>query len=224
MREYILSEFSKYKISEEKIDYFFSVVSPIFMHPEFQKRVDSKFLHHGKTSLGMHIINNSILTYILCFKFISLGYDIDIDLALKISMLHDLYEVCYKDKESCVKKSKVINLHGFVHPIEAVINSFCWYTDIFKDEDEYYKIIDGIIHHMWPFPVRCVNDFLDTEINNYGKLVFISDKVKSFIVESSNRFKIFNVSFGKCICSEGNIVSLADKIVSLKEIFNFKNP
>ena len=42
------------------------------------------------------------------------------------------------------------NKHGFVHPIEAVVNAITWFPQYFKTKEKTVIIIDGIIHHMFP--------------------------------------------------------------------------
>ena len=46
------------------------------------------------------------------------------------------------------------NKHGFIHPIEAVVNAITWFPNIFLDEHDSLMIIDGIIHHMYPFQLE----------------------------------------------------------------------
>ena len=56
----------KHKFSEEDKTKFLKIILPIFLHPEFQKRMNSQeFPHHSDTSLGEHIIEVAIESYLL---------------------------------------------------------------------------------------------------------------------------------------------------------------
>lgn len=65
------------------------MIHNIFIHVEFQSRMDPEFSHHDKIILGEYILEDTIVTYLLSQKVKKLGYDYKT--ALKISMMHDLY-------------------------------------------------------------------------------------------------------------------------------------
>ncbi len=216
---YIMNLLESYHFSSKDVNNFFDIIRPIFYHEEFLKRMNfEEFPHHNKTSLGEHIIKNSVLTYVICEKYKKLGANVKTDLAVKISMMHDLYEISYKNHK---RKKLISNMHGFVHPIEAVINSSLWFPFLFDSKDS-YKLVDGIIHHMWPFPVRKVYKFNTTEINNYVKTGLISEEIRDMIVLSTSRSSFGNISFGNSNTIEGKIVSFCDKVVSFKELISKK--
>ena len=81
---------------------------------------------------------------------------INLKIAIYIAMFHDLYEEPWQNNIKS-KGKKFKNLHGFTHPIEAVVNAITWFPNIFQDEEESLMIIDGIIHHMYPLPVRAID-------------------------------------------------------------------
>ena len=91
---YIMNLLESYHFSSKDVNNFFDIIRPIFYHEEFLKRMNfAEFPHHNKTSLGEHIIKNSVLTYVICEKYKKLGANVKTDLAVKISMMHDLYEI-----------------------------------------------------------------------------------------------------------------------------------
>ena len=148
------------------------------------------------------------------------GKKVNKRLAVITAMFHDLYEKPWQNSE--IKKKVFRNAHGFTHPIEASINAIIWYPEYFKNRKEAEIIIDGILHHMFPFPLRSIKNFEELELNNYNKIKKIDDDLLEMIIKSSNKNKLFNVSFKKSIYLEGKLVSKADKIVSmLKDITSF---
>lgn len=207
-----------YNFSLEDKKNFISITESIYNHKEFIKRMDSKaYPHHGNKSLGDHILSDAAVTYKLAKK----NANIDVKLAVVIAMFHDLYELSWQN--SGIKQLKFINKHGFIHPIEAIINASIWFPTYFKNEDDALIIIDGVIHHMYPFPVRRIkNGFEEIEINNLSKLSKVDPKIEKLIVESTNRGKLGGLSFAKAKYKEGRIIAKADKLVSIKgEIKSF---
>lgn len=194
---------------------FIEIVKPIYFHEEFQKRlVAENFPHHGKLSLGEHILNDAIITYLICIKKLEKGINVNLKLAIIIAMFHDLYECPWP---LSLPKNKIVNYHAFRHPIEAIVNAYTWFPEYFADKDEAEIIIDGIIHHMYPFPVRSINTkFKYLELNNLAKLKLMNKNIKRMIVESTNRKRIGNISFSKSRYLEGRIISRADKIATFK--------
>ncbi len=203
--------------SKEEKDYFWKIITPIFYHPEFQKRLDNKlYPHHGTVSVGTHILHDAIITYKLSLKENGKNKNLNIRLAILIAMFHDLYELPWQN--SPIKKEKFINKHGFVHSIEAIINSINWFPQYFENIEDAKIIIDGVIHHMWPFPLRAIDfNIYNTEINNLEKAQFVPKHLQQLIISSSCRLKFFHISLSKSKFREGKVMSKADKIITIKK-------
>ena len=60
--------YKKYKLSLCEINQLNKIILPIINHPEFQKRMTSKFSHHGKITVGEHIIEDAIVSYKIGLK------------------------------------------------------------------------------------------------------------------------------------------------------------
>lgn len=215
----------KYKLNKEEKKEFLFIINDIFFHDEFQIRMTNLFLHHGKTTLGEHILEDAVLSYKLAKKY---NYrkrknKVDISLCVKIAMMHDLYTLPYQNNPEA-NVVKFLNKHGFRHPIEAVINSITWFPDIFIDKEDSKIIIDGIIHHMWPFPVLAKGDLTTNcmELKNYELVGGMDEENKNILLNNILRRKI-NLSFKRCKYKEGKIVSKADKKTSRKQIKNIKD-
>ena len=203
---------TKYKFNDTDKIIFLTIVSPIFTHPEFQKRLDSSlYPHHDTTSLGEHILSDAAVTYKLSQNSKTNQY-----LAVIIAMFHDLYEIPWQN--SGIIKNDFFNKHGFVHPIEGAINAATWYPEFFNQDKKSEIIIDGIIHHMFPFPVRALNGD-DIELNNQIKLAELPINIRNIIISSTMRSKIRKISLCSSKFSEGKIVSKADKVVSFSKDF-----
>lgn len=199
----------------------YNIIYPIFIHPEFQKRMTKEYMHHGTITLGEHIIKDTITTYILCKKKCKKRM-INLDLALKISMMHDLYTFPWQNSK---KKNSFFYKHGFRHPVEACINATYWFPEYFKDIKSAEIIIDGIMHHMFPLPVSSVkNDELDKiELPNFDNFLKLDKDIQYIIIESMKRKRIACISFSRSLYYEGRIMSKADKKVALSEIKNFSS-
>ena len=211
---------NKYKLSNYEKEEFIKIINSIFEHKEFQRRMTNEFLHHSNITLGEHILEDAVLTYKMCKK----RNDVNVELAVKIAMMHDLYTNPWQNNRKN-KVKKFCNKHGFRHPIEAVINSNVWFPELFKNKEESKIIIDGILHHMYPLPVRI---FIDSDINkmelkNFDLINNLSDQNKKLIIESLDRKKIKNYSFSKSKYKEGRIMSKADKKVSRGQIKNISS-
>ncbi len=192
------------------------IIKPIYSHKEFQRRLTKEFMHHSDITLGEHILEDTIMTYKKCKK----RKDVNIELAIKISMLHDLYTVHWQNNKEN-NKDKFFNKHGFTHPLEAVINSITWYPELFKDKHDSEIIIDGIIHHMYPLPVRVFDPTSNSmELNNYELVKDIDKELIDMIVKSTNRGRVGNISIARSKYKEGRIMSSCDKKVSIKQIKN----
>ena len=217
--------YDKYKLTAIDKEYLINIIIPIINNPNFKERLTNKYLHHSDITLGEHIIEDAIVTYLLSNKYLNKHKNTNyrIDLAVKIAMLHDLYTIPWQNnKEASV--NHFFSKHGFRHPIEAVINSFNWYPEIFNENDKDI-IIDGIIHHMYPLPVRILNDKkIDKielkNIDNYYKLNNID---KELLINSSKRKRIGVISLSKSKYMEGRIMSKADKKVSIRQIKNLSS-
>lgn len=214
---------NKYNLTGEEQEELLSIIEPIYIHKEFQRRLTNEFSHHDTITLGEHIIEVTITSYILAKKY-SKKKSINLDLCLKIAMFHDLYTEAWQNNLNPSKK--FFNKHGFRHPIEAVININNWFPEYFESEENSKIIIDGIVHHMFPLPVRRFVDSDENllELKNYEYIKNMVEINKQVLIDSSNRFRIGQISFTPSAYIEGRIVSKADKIVSIKNIrqSNFK--
>ena len=219
----IYSYFEKYNLSNNEKNELFNIIYPIFMHPEFQKRMESEFMHHGTVTLGEHILKDTVLTYMLCKKYmVKKKRKINIIAAIKISMLHDLYTYPWQNSK---RHTKFSHKHGFRHPIEAAINAAYWFPEYFKNKHDAEIIIDGIIHHMFPLPVTYVknNEIGEMELNNYEMYKTLPNDIKNIILKSIKRKHLGVFSFTRSLYNEGRIMSKADKKVAISEIKNFSS-
>ena len=144
--------FDKYNLDTNDRNYLIKIVNPITNHVEFQKRMTNEFMHHGSITLGMHILEDMVISYLIAKK----KKNVNIDLVVIIALFHDLYTIPWQNNKDAHVKY-FINKHGFRHPIEAVVNAITWYPDYFKNIDEAIIIVDRIIHHMFPLKVREFN-------------------------------------------------------------------
>ena len=216
--------FKKYNIKSKEQKDIIKIIKPIYEHKEFQKRMSDKYPHHGNFTLGFHILEDTILTYVLSKRYLkkhpNSGYSLE--LALKISMLHDLYTNPWQNNPS--KKKLFCNKHGFRHSLESIINACVWFPFIFEKEDDAKIIIDGVLHHMFPLPVRCFTKDIDKmELNNSSLIDKIPSNILDLIIKSSNRHKIGNYSLCKSKYKEGRIMARADKLMSTNEIKNLSS-
>lgn len=193
----------KYLNREEKEE-FLSIIKPIFESEEFKLRSTDKYTHHDSITLGEHILEVAIITYLKCKK----RKDVDLKTAVYIAMMHDLYTLPWQNNPDNVVKY-FFNKHGFRHPIEAVINAVNWYPEIFNSYDK-EVLIDGIVHHMYPMPVRVYND-KDLELRCKDG---IDGENEQILRDSTNRFRIGDISLCRSRFKEGRIVSMADKKVT----------
>ena len=125
--------FKKYNLLLDEKDEIYSVIESIFLQDEFQKRMTSEFPHHGEITLGEHILEDTIVTYLLSKKHRN-EPTFKMEIALRIAMMHDLYELPWQNNPAADTKH-FFNKHGFRHPIEAVINGNAWYPEIFEAKD-----------------------------------------------------------------------------------------
>ena len=210
-------------ITEEERKEFFKIIYKIFRHKEFQRRMTSEFNHHNDITLGYHVLEVALCTYKTCKKKIEKGIKVNIDVAVKIAMLHDFYELPWQNNKESSSKN-LIHKHGFRHPIEAVINAIYYYPFLFKNELESIMIIDGIVHHMYPLAVPVLTGF-DTneiELKNYDKVKKIDKNLLDKIIYSTNRGRIIKLSLCKSKFIEGRIVSNSDTFVSINNYESLK--
>lgn len=210
---YILNKlWDKYDFNDNEKRDFLTIISPLICHKEFKKRLDnSLYPHHDTTSLGEHILSDAAIAFKLSRKELSIQY-----LSVIIAIFHDLYEIPWQN--SGIIKEDFFNRHGFVHPIEGAVNAATWYPEYFNESKKSEIIIDGIIHHMFPFPVRSLNGD-NIELNNQIKLGELPINIRNLIISSTLRSKIGKISLCKSKYIEGKIVSKADKIVSFSKDF-----
>lgn len=205
------------KLYFSKLEYneFYNIIKPIYEHSEFQRRLTKEFAHHGFITLGEHILEVAAYTY-----KISKNIECDKVLAVQIAMMHDLYTLPWQNSKI---KKKFFNKHGFTHPIEAVINSINWFPELFIEPYKAEIIIDGIIHHMYPFGVRVFKNSKTNELElyNFKMLKNIKGKYKRMIEESTKRHKIGKISICKSKYIEGRLVKTCDKKVSIHQIKDF---
>lgn len=206
----------KYDLTSNEKEELLSIIKPIFEHDEFQRRLTSEFYHHDQITLGQHILEVTILTYLLSKK----DKKINLEYSLDIAMLHDLYCQPWQNNPNS-KSHKFCNGHGFRHPIESVINSSIWFPETFNEKQKTKILTDGIVHHMYPLPVmRFTEDEINIhELKNFKYIKEMNFQVKDALIKSSNRSITRNLSITSSKYVEGIIVSNADKIVSLG---NFK--
>lgn len=211
-----LKNFLDYGFTLPEQEDFTKIVHPIISHPEFEKRCTDNFPHHGNTTLGEHILKDAMITYRLAniYKSKHPNMDISTETAVVIALFHDLYTNPWQNVDN---DNPLYEKHGFMHPIEAVINAYDWYPEYFDDEEISKKIIDGVLHHMYPFPVRKIND--EIEINEKK----ITDFKFYDVLVHSTKSKRENLCFKKATFIEGKLVSKADKLVTVKEIKNISS-
>lgn len=211
-----LKNFLDYGFTLPEQEDFTKIVRPIISHPEFEKRCTDNFPHHGNTTLGEHILKDAMITYRLAniYKSKHPNMDISTETAVVIALFHDLYTNPWQNVDN---DNPLYEKHGFMHPIEAVINAYDWYPEYFDDEEISKKIIDGVLHHMYPFPVRKIND--EIEINEKK----ITDFKFYDVLVHSTKSKRENLCFKKATFIEGKLVSKADKLVTIKEIKNISS-
>lgn len=206
--------FKKYDIELKDQIYIRKVITPIYTHKEFIRRASQEFLHHDRLTLGYHILEDAIVSFLICKK-----KNLDrkqIKTVLLIAMMHDLYELPWQNNIAA-KTKKLFHKHGFRHPIEAAINSLTWFPEFFKNKKNAEIIIDGIIHHMYPLPVISINNnnYKNFEIKNIDKFEKLDKVYKDMIFASASRKRIGCISLASTLYIEGKIMRKADKIASL---------
>lgn len=206
--------FKKYNIELKDQSFINEVISPMYTHKEFIRRTTEEFLHHDKLTLGYHILEDVIVSFLICQKK-KLNRK-QIKTVLLIAMMHDLYELPWQNNEAA-KTRVLFHKHGFRHPIEAAINSLTWFPELFKDKRKAEIILDGIIHHMYPLPVLSINynNYKNLEIKNIELFEKLDKEYQEMIIKSAGRKKIGCISIASTLYVEGKIMRKADKISSL---------
>ncbi len=194
---------------------FLKIAKPIIKHKEFRKRCTPSFPHHSNTPLGVHILKDALTTYKLAINYNKTHTfkKANVETAVIIALFHDLYTNPWQNNDNTTSILNT-NTHGITHPIEAVLNAAKWYPKYFKNKKEATIIIDGIIHHMFPYPVRKITK--DLNINNQ-KLLKNFKYYDILISTTKNSFNC-NIDIRKPKSIEGRLMSKADKIVTLKEL------
>ena len=212
----------KYSLNKSDQDYLNTLIFPIIDNSNFKVRMTNEFMHHGKITLGEHILEDTIKTYVLLKKKKTKYQS---DLAIKIALFHDLYTIPWQNNEEA-HVHHFFSKHGFRHPVESAINAITWYPEIFENTRDAEIIIDGIIHHMFPFPVRRINKKIDkVELKNLDNYNLLSNNYKRLINDSLNRGRFGILSICHSKYREGRIMAKADRIVSrdqIKDISSFK--
>lgn len=218
------SVINKYDLENEDKELIWNMIYPIVIHDEFQLRLNPEiYPHHDTISLGEHIISDAIVTFLLVNKAINKGNMLDLRLAVTIAMFHDLYELPWQNANK--KCDLFVNKHGFTHPIEGAINAATWFPAYFENYEQAELIINGIVHHMFPFPVRAIDAEIEQlQLNNTDKFYKLDNNIQNLIVNSSKEglIKPLHISFQSAKTKEGQYMSKADKIVSLnKDLMSF---
>ena len=56
---------SKYGLINDEKEGFLSMIINIYSYDEFQRRMTDEFFYHDKITLGSHILEDAIVTYLL---------------------------------------------------------------------------------------------------------------------------------------------------------------
>ena len=201
----------KYKLEDKEIYYIWRIIKPIFCHDEFQKRMTDPYWHHQDVTIGEHIIGDTIMAYKICCA--KQKNEAVIRRTILVAMFHDLYVQSWMIYNP---KQHFINSHAFTHPIEAIINAITWFPQFFENVEDAKIIIDGVLHHMYPCPVRAFSD-LELEIGNFDLYEALDAKYKKIIICSLNSCMFKNLSLRNSFYVEGRILSKADKIITMKK-------
>ena len=131
---------------------WYNIVKDILASREFQKR--RAFFHHEDECLWTHCIKVSFGSYIYAKKHGLNEYNCAI-----AGLLHDFYiqawyyskeldqlEDKYKQKLLHPRKLKLREMHGVIHPVDALNNSKEFYPEYLNE-----RIENAIATHMFPF-------------------------------------------------------------------------
>lgn len=201
--------FEFYKLSNKDMRYIWKIIKPIYLHEEFQRRMTDPFFHHCTITVGEHIIGDTILVYKTCKRY-KLSPCV-IKRAILISMFHDLYEIPWPSDT----KELFINYHAFVHPIEAIVNAITWFPKYFENIDDAKIIIDSVLHHMFPCPVRAMSN-KKLELNNIETFNKLPGRYKKIIYKSLKSYVFKDFSLRKSYYLEGRILCSVDKTITIR--------
>lgn len=217
-QDILMQLFDKYNLTNAEKEELLKIINYIFIHDEFQHRMTDEYYHHDKITLGEHILEDTIVTYLLSKKHKE-NPKYNTNVALKIAMMHDLYMYPWKNNPNN-KQEYFCNKHGFRHPIEAILNAISWFPEDFSNSEEARKIIDGVLHHMYPLPVRkfVASSIEEMELKNPEIIEILNESTKKILTASGNRGVIGPYSMSPSQYKEGRIMSLSDKIVSISNL------
>ena len=155
-----MNEEKELEILFSKIDKeYLEIISQILNHPEFQKR--KEYHHHENRSVYVHSLMVSYKSYKIAKKL-----KLDYRSAAIGGLLHDFY---YNDWQTNPKKvKKITEMHGFVHPKEALENSIKLFPKLIDK-----KTADIISKHMFPLtikPPRYLESWIITMVDKYVSL------------------------------------------------------
>ena len=132
---------------------WFIITKDVLSSREFQKR---KLIKHHDNSVFDHCIRVSFEAYKIAKK-----RNVDEKACALAGLLHDFYPEAWQYTESLEKldasykrrfsddyKSKITNLHGFVHGRKAMENAYKFYPEIMNKQIE-----NAILRHMFPLTV-----------------------------------------------------------------------
>ena len=114
---------------------YYNIVKDILEHEEFIKRKEYK--HHDNISVYDHCLAVSKLSYEMAKK-----EKLDYKSAAIGGLLHDFYR---KPWQECTKRKKFLEMHGFTHARDALLNAHKFFPHLMND-----KIDDIILRHMFP--------------------------------------------------------------------------
>ena len=222
-RNIFMNLIKSYGLTNKERKEFLKITYKIFRHKEFQRRMTKEFSHHNDITLGKHSIEVALSTYLDSKKKQLKGINVNIDVSVKIAILHDMYELPWQNNTESSSK-RLFHKHGFRHPIEAAINAIYYYPDLFKDDKEALMIIDGIIHHMYPLAVPSISTFNknEVELKNFEKTKYIEERLLNYIIYSTNRGRLGKLSICMSKFIEGKIVCISDTKVSISNFEKLK--
>lgn len=161
---------------------WYKIVRKILKNKEFQKR--RLFIHHENESLWTHSIKVSFNAYKFAIKHNINAYNCAI-----AGLLHDFYTRAwqdnieltflddkYRDRFINKKKERLLEMHGFTHPVEALENSRKYFKKYLNKNIE-----NAIVTHMFPLSLltknkmpNCKESFVITYIDKKVSLNVIN--------------------------------------------------
>lgn len=126
------------KLNSKMDEEYYSIVNEILDNPEYQRRLE--YHHHENRSVYTHCLMVSYYSYLISKKL-----KLDYRSTAIAGLLHDFY---YEDWQMNPKRG-LKNLHGFVHPGQALENSKVYFPEFLND-----KVNDSIVKHMFPLTIK----------------------------------------------------------------------